>query len=114
MPDFPLELIEDMASKEAQLRWITNGDSDEYLVPEELLHETQRFCKMAAAIDAPSTARQRTAIRELCDAVNESPDFLSAYDRSNIATLIENDPYWLLIRERASRVLEAFAPPPYE
>lgn len=114
MPEFPLELLEDLASKEAQMRWIVNGDADEYLTPEELLHDATRFCEMAAKINAPSTARQRAAVSNLRDAVRDLPDILAEYDRSNIATLIENDPDWDHVRERAADVLKAFEPLPYD
>jgi hypothetical protein len=114
MSDFPLALIEDMASKEAQVRWIVNGDANEYLVPDEMLHEAVRFCELAAKAEGPSTARQRAAIASLCEVLKGAPDFLRDYDRSNIADLIDRDPHWNLIRERAADVLAAFAPLPYD
>lgn len=108
MPYFPLELLEDMASKEAQVRLIINGDVNEYLLPEELLHNAARFCELAAKIDAPSTPHQRSAIASLCETMRNLPDIVANYDRANIATLIEIDPHWRLIRERAAGVLRAF------
>lgn len=110
MAEFPLELLRGMASKEAQVRWIVHGNTDEYLTPEELLNDAWRFCEMAAKINAPSTARQRPAIRELRTAIEASGDFLANYVRSNVSTLIEADPHWLLIRDRAADVLKAFEP----
>ncbi len=114
MAEFPLELLEDMASKEAQVRWIVHGSAEEYLLPEELLHDAGRFCEMAIKIDTPSSARQRAAIANLCEALRDMPDILASYDRSNIQDLVEHDADWNLIRERAAAVLKAFEPLPYE
>lgn len=114
MPEFPLNLLRDLASKEAQIRWIVEGDANEYLLPEELLNDAFRFCEIAAKIDAPSTARQREAIRVLQTTLQSLGDLLDSYDRSNISVLIEADPNWLLLRERAADVLRAFEPLAYE
>lgn len=114
MAEFPIELIKGLASKEEQVRLIINGNANEYLLPEELLNEAWRFCEMAANCDAPSTPRQRVAIEALRSALDDPYDFLANYDRSSIAALIEADPHWLLLRERAADVLKAFEQLPYD
>lgn len=114
MPEFPLALLEDLASKEAQVRWIVHATVDEYLLPDELLHDADRFCEMAARIDEPTTARQRAAIAALRAVVADWPAIVDGYDRSNIAILIEQDPKWNAARERAADVIRAFASLPYD
>lgn len=114
MAEAPLALIEDLASKEAQVRWIIGGTKEEYILPEELLSDGLRFCRTALASDNPTTPRQRDTIRALQSAIDEAGDFLDGYDRSNISVLIENDASWDAIRRRAREVLQAFAPLPYE
>ncbi|KQU08369.1 hypothetical protein [Rhizobium sp. Leaf453] len=114
MAELPVYLLEYMASKEAQVRWIVHGTAAEYLVPEELLHDAARFCEITIKIDAPSSAKQRAAIANLCEALRDMPDILASYDRSNIEALVQQDADWHLIRERAAEVLKAFEAFPYE
>jgi hypothetical protein len=114
MAEAPLALIEDLASKEAQVQWIIGGTTEEYLLPEELLSDGLRFCQAALASDNPSTSRQRDTVRALRSAIDEAGDFLDGYNRSNIYRLIEDDANWDAIRRRARDVLQAFAPLPYE
>lgn len=73
----PLELIEDLASKQAQVQWIINGTKDEYLLPEEMLNEGLRFCRIVLASQNPTTSRQRDTVRALMSAIDDSGLFLS-------------------------------------
>jgi hypothetical protein len=114
MAEAPLALIEDLASKEAQIRWIVGGTKEEYILPEELLSDGLRFCQAALASDIPSTSRQRDTVLALQSAIDEAADFLDGYDRSNISELVEVDARWDAIRRCAKDVLQAFAPLPYE
>jgi len=114
MAEAPLELIEDLASKDAQLRWIVGGTKDEYILPEELLNDGLRFCRMTLASANPTTARQRDAVRALRSAIDDAGNFLDRYDRSNISSLVDDDANWGAIRQRASDVIQAFSPLAYE
>lgn len=114
MPEAPLELIEELASKEAQVRWIIGGTKEEYILPEELLNDGLRFCQMSLASDNPTTSRQRDTVRALLSAINDAGDFLDRYDRFNISALVEDDANWSAIRQRANEVIQAFSPLPYQ
>ena len=114
MAEAPLELIADLASKEAQVRWIVGGTKDDYILPEELLNEGLRFCRMTLASDNPTTSRQRDTVRALFFAIDKAGNFLDQYDRSNISKLVEDDANWDTIRQRANDVIRAFSPLAYE
>ena len=108
MLQIPMALIADLASKEAQIRWIVQATPDEYLLPEELLNGALQFCSDALATTEPITAAQRDAVGALASAIDDAGDFLDSYDRSNIADLIERDASWTTIRERAAVVVTLF------
>lgn len=114
MSEPPLQLLEDLASKEAQVRWIVHATRDEYLLPQELLNDAVRFCEMMKGASLPTTSRQRGAVSALAAALNGAGDFLDRYDRSNIADLVERDPNWDAIRARAGEVLKVFTSKPWD
>jgi hypothetical protein len=114
MSEAPVGLIEDLASKEAQVRLIMDGLPDEYALPNELLDDGIRFCEQVLASDLPTTARQREAVRALLSTIRASKHYFDGYDRSNIAFLVESDPAWDAIRDKAGVVMRVFAPLSYE
>jgi hypothetical protein len=114
MSEAPLELIEDLASKEVQVRLIMDGLPDEYALPNELLDDGIRFCEQVLGSDLSTTARQREAVRALLLTIRTSKRYFDGYDRSRLAFLVESDPAWDAIRVKASGVMRVFAPLTYE
>lgn len=87
-----------------------HGTKDEYLVPEELVNDAWHFCERAdAAIHAGAlSAEQISTTLVLKQTIEESGDFLDAYNRSNIGELIEQDATWERLRGASQDVLAAF------
>jgi len=112
MSEPPLQLLKDLASEEAQVRWIVDATPDEYLLPEELLSDAVRFCELMKAAPPPITSRQMEAVRALAATLDGAGDFLDRYDRSSISELVERDPTWGAIRTRAAEVVKVFTPKP--
>lgn len=111
MAEFPLALIVDLASQETQVGWAADRTQLEQSLG-DLLHDARTFCQIARTTDAPSSARQREAIREFCAAMESLEAMLADYDHSNITDHFERDPRWQLVRVRAANVLQAFEPQP--
>lgn len=114
MSEPPLELLEDLASKDAQDRWIVDASKDEYLLPDELLGNAERFCEMTKAMQLPTTSRQRDAVAALAATLSGAGNFLDQYDRSNISDLIDHDPVWAELRQRSADVIEVFSLKPWD
>ncbi|WP_374597682.1 hypothetical protein [Brevundimonas sp.] len=114
MSEPPLALLEDLASKDAQERWIVHASEDEYLLPEELLIDADRFCEMMNAKHLPTTSRQRDAVAALTATLDGAGSFLDQYDRSNISDLIDHDPVWAELRRRSAEVIQAFSSKPWD
>jgi len=114
MHEAPLELIEDLASKEAQTQWMINAPVDERVSAREMLSDGHRFCDIVCASAGPTTARQRDAVRALLSAIEGAGNLPARYTHANIAQLIDGDSDWELIRRRAGDVIKAFAPLPYD
>lgn len=114
MSEPPLELLEDLASKDAQDRWIVHAEKDEYLLPEELISNAERFCEMTKGAHLPTTSRQRDAVAALATALSVTGNFLDQYDRSNISDLINLDPVWAELRRRSAEVIQVFSSKPWD
>lgn len=112
MDEAPTYLLEPLASLEEQRRYITGGTRDEYLLPDELVHNAFRFCEHFESADRldvlkPNQRETLKRLREALDALGRVPE---RYDRTNISDLIESDMGWAVMRERAREALAAFNP----
>lgn len=109
MSEPPLALLEHLASKDAQERWIVHASNDEYLLPEELLMNAERFCQMMTDTQLPTTSCQRDAVAALAAALSGAGDFLDQYNRSNISELVDRDPVWAELVRRSREVIQVFS-----
>lgn len=103
--------IGDLASKASQIRYIVNGTADEYLVPDEMLDMAASECEQLLRRDG-LTQSQAEALKGLADSIRAAGNFLAGYDRTNIADLVERDPTWSMLRERAGSVVQQFGGDP--
>ena len=112
MDDVPTYLLEPLASLEEQRRYIVGGTKDEYLLPEELVHDGFRFCEHFETADRWDglKANQREALERLRKALDALGRVQERYDRTNISELIDSDKGWAVMRERAREAMEAFNP----
>ena len=110
MDDPPTHLLEPLASLEEQRRYVVGGTMDEYLLPEELIHDGFRFCEYFERADRvdPLKPNQRETLERLRDALDALGRVPERYDRTNISDLIESDKGWAVMRERAREAIEAF------
>lgn len=107
----PTYLLEPLASLEEQRRYITGGTTNEYSLPDELIHDAFRFCEHFERTDCSDdiTAEQRAALDRLREALDRLGRVPERYDRTNISKLIEHDEGWAVIRQRANEALKAFS-----
>lgn len=102
-----IDLLEPLASKDEQVRYVVGGTAEKYLVPEELLNAAHHFIERKLASSAvelsPSQAAALESLRLALEAVDLSP-----YSRANIGTLIESDDRWIAAREASNAAIAAF------
>jgi hypothetical protein len=99
----PFHLLEHLASRSEQVRYIEQATKDEYLLPKELLNDALHFCERVGAFDA--SPAQKQAVEVLKQAIQAAPDELEAE-----AKLVDH-PVWADIREKAGGTLVAFGQP---
>jgi hypothetical protein len=107
--DLPFWLLEGLASRSEQVRYIVGGTADEYILPDELLNDASHFCELASKQEKLNclSETQASSIARLAGAIDQSGNFLDRYDRENIAALID-DPTWASLRQLAAETLLAF------
>lgn len=107
--DLPFRLLEGLASKSDQVRYIVGGTANSYLVPEYLLNDAWHFCERAnnPEILKCLSEAQASSIDRLAAAIDESGDFLNCHSHHTIAQLID-DPTWASLRQLAAETLLAF------
>ena len=110
----PFGKLTSMASLEEQRRYMIGATKNNYLLPEELLHDASDFCRMTR-LDrlAPTvTAPQRAAVEALEAALDAHDDsWMSNYADMALDDLVERDSRWIQTRIQAGRVLAAFGQP---
>ncbi len=110
MTDLPLHLLDGLASKSEQVRYIIGGNKDEYLLPEELLNDAFYFCKRVKSSPtwlSLDHEKQKSILR-LEAALNMRSDCLDRYTHATIAELVERDADWAALRDSATDVLSRF------
>src|SRR5690349_17027634 len=107
--DLPFGLLEGLASRADQVRYIVGGTANSYLVPEDLLNDAWHFCERANEPEILKclSEAQASSIKRLAAAIDESGDFLNCHRRHAIAQLID-DPTWASLRQLAAETLLAF------
>lgn len=107
MAEYPTHLLEALASRELQLRYIVGATKDEYILPSELLDNAWHFCER---IDGhPSTDLTQDQI-ESVGRLKEAIQSLSATVDRDISAdeLINSDPCWEVLRNRAAETISVF------
>jgi len=101
--DLPFHLLDALASRDEQVRFIYGGTKDEYLVPEELLNDAHHFCERARREGWPTFSKgQQDSIQQLEFALAAVPDEVLASE-----TIVDDEP-WVATMQRAGDVLRAF------
>ncbi|CAN5814330.1 hypothetical protein BH11PSE1_BH11PSE1_16710 [soil metagenome] len=110
MSEPPTWLLETLASKAEQVRFMIGGSKDEFLDPNDLLNDAWHFCERAKKPEAwnglSEDQQQKTAYLEV--ALGQHGHCLEGYNRSTIGTLVEADLNWQLLRQAAADTLRAF------
>lgn len=106
MNGLPTHLLEALASKDEQVRYISGATKEEYLLPEELLNDAYHFCERAKQPQSWSqlSSLQRLAVESLLLEMKALPDATLTS-----ATIVDDLP-WIAIRQRAADVLTLFGP----
>jgi hypothetical protein len=114
MTDVPLHLLASLASKQEQVRHVTNGTKDEYLIPEDLLNDAFHFCERVREeiLWLGLSARKRAAILEFQQNLSEKGSCIDRYDHSTIGELIERDLDWAVLRDGARDLLRLLGSAP--
>lgn len=99
-----IEAIRYLASRAPQERYIINGTSSEYLVPEELVNDALGFVRLVEVgrTGASLTGPQRDSLAELKIAL-EAVDLDLPNDE-----LVMRNPAWAVLREAAERFLTTY------
>lgn len=112
MEEAPTYLLAPLASLEEQRRYIVGGTKDEYLVPDELVHDALRFCEHFEKADRLTTLElnERDTLDRLRKALDAFGRVPHLYNYASISDLIEKDKGWAVMRARAREALEVFKP----
>ena len=104
MTDLPFHLLEAMASRDEQVRYINGATKDEYLVPEDLLNDAYHFCERAQHPSVWTTLddNQKRSVGVLKASIEAFPDEVLA------STTIIDHPAWLAVADQSRNALAAF------
>jgi hypothetical protein len=104
MIDLPFHLLEAMASRDQQLRYINGATKDEYFVPEDLLNDAYHFCERVqlAGVWSALDDHQKRSVEVLKAKIEAFPD-----DVLSSETIIDA-PDWLALADQGRSVLAAF------
>lgn len=104
MTALPFQLLEALASRDEQVRYILNATQDEYLIPEEMCNDAYHFCERAKSSDDYGALRAEKIV-----AIDQLKLALDATDEAVLASpTIIDDPQWVTLRNRAADVLRLF------
>ena len=103
-------LLEPLASKDEQIRYMINGTKDEYLLPDEALSNALHFCELMMRPENKQrlSTGQATAVLRLSSALDEHHGCADKYVHATLKHLVEDDAEWALLRERANLVIDSF------